>query len=188
MDTKQFDALTRALSTRRTALAGLAGGLAALLGLAAPDEVTAHNPAPACRKLKDRKRRRACLRRARAHNRTHQCRPLPPAVVCASVRRCDGVAVDNCGRLINCTCPLGKTCLPNGSCAQACVGDTPCSPGCLCSAESSVEGVRPCISTPQPCEVIPQACTSTAECPVGRFCREVGCDGLTKRCVSLCPA
>ena len=91
MEHNQFDALTRALSSRRAALAGGVGGLATLIGLPGAEEAAAHDATRACRRLNDRARRRACLRRARAHNRTHQCRPLPPAVVCASVARCDGV-------------------------------------------------------------------------------------------------
>lgn len=78
MDDRRFDALTRALSSRRTALGSVAGTLAALLGLALPEEAESHNFLARCRRIKDPQRRRACLRRARAHNRRHRLSPPPP--------------------------------------------------------------------------------------------------------------
>lgn len=72
MDTERFDALTRMLASRRSLAGGmLAGTLAVALGHGA----TAHNALPACRRIKDKRRRNACRRRARQHNARHanQC-------------------------------------------------------------------------------------------------------------------
>jgi hypothetical protein len=178
----RFDALTRTASTRRFALAGLFGGVTSLLGLPGPKQANAHDLAPRCRKLKDAKRRRACLRRARAHARTHRCKRQPPATVCASVRRCDGLAVDNCGKLVNCTCPVGKVCTDNGSCVQRCSG---CPAGCFCGTD--VEGGIACFMETQ-CAQIPQVCGSSATCLPGFRCIESGCGSGSenKRCVPVC--
>lgn len=78
MESNRFDTVTRSLSSRRATLTSLLGGVAALLGVAGVEEAGAHNPIPNCRRVADPKKRRACLRRARAHIRQrHTCRPQP---------------------------------------------------------------------------------------------------------------
>lgn len=195
MDDHRFDAFTRSLSSRRTALAGVLGSVVALLGLTLPEDTGAHNFVARCRKIKDGPRRRACLRRARAHNRKHQqtsCVPLAPATVCASLRRCSGTAADNCGRLINCTCPAGKDCSSNGSCLRTCVfgGANTCPTGCGCSRDA--ENVDACAPFGVSCDAAPQVCTATAECPPGYRCASVGLCGpggtLQLRCYPVCPS
>jgi hypothetical protein len=57
MDSDRFDAFTRSLSSRRSALGGLFGGLGALLALGLPEEVDAHNYLARCRRIQDPVRR-----------------------------------------------------------------------------------------------------------------------------------
>jgi hypothetical protein len=191
MRDSRFDDLARNLTSRRAALGRLLGGVTAMLGLPTPEEASAHVLAPRCRKLKDAKRRRACLRRARVHARTHRCKPKPPATVCATVRRCDGLAVDNCGKLVNCTCPVGRVCTDNGSCARSCpgLGSGTCPIDCFCTAD--MESRNSCFSQAvASCEQSPQVCASSADCPVGSRCVATICGlGIEgQRCFALCPS
>jgi hypothetical protein len=164
MDSARFDALTRVLSSRRTAMIGALGGLAALLSLPGSD-ADAHNPVPACNKIKNSARRRACLRRARQHNRSHICRPQPPSVTCAN--RC-GPILDNCRKQVNCTCPANQPCdLGSGTCI------------CLTDGQN-------CTSAPQCCqETIPTSCahsgTNTDELEGPTRCCRVKGFGCTSR-------
>lgn len=192
MDATRFDSLTRTLSSRRTALGGLlGGGIAALLGLVVPEEAPAHNLLPGCGKLPDAKKRQACRRRARIHNRQrHTCRPQPSAVTCAG--RC-GTWTNNCNKAVACfLCPTGRECLNNGSCAKTC-DDSPgsCPTGCTCPVYFSVEGARHCIPMTTHCGNAPQACTSTTQCPPGHHCQSTLCGpgaSPANRCVPLCPS
>lgn len=188
MDSEHFDALTRALTSRRTALGGLlGGGFAALLGLTLPEEASAHNLLPGCRKIKDLAKRRACLRRAQRHNRLRHCRPQPTTVTCAG--RC-GTWPNNCNKSVTCrACAPKLDCLNNGSCGRICtIPSAPCPNGCYCS-NFTVEGPQHCILAP-PCSDMPQTCASTTECPLGQQCQHTVCGpggSLSNRCVPLCP-
>ena len=191
MDFEKFDGLTRSFASRRAALTGLAGGVAALLGLVGEDEAIAHNAAAKCRKLSDPIKRRQCLRRARAHNRRHRCKAKPTAIVCGG--RC-GTTVDNCGKQISCPgCAVGKTCLGNGSCSRTCVvrgvpGDCPA--GCGCGIPAVDGGIHCIPLSISQCDQIPQVCTVTAQCPVGTFCGNAPCgpDSTDQgRCIPVCP-
>jgi hypothetical protein len=125
------------------------------------------------------RRRRACLRRARAHNRT--CHPNPAAVTCAG--RC-GVWPNNCGHPTRCpACPAGRTCTANGSCAEPCT-DGSCPSGCGCSIENW-EGTRACVPFIFECPT--QPCEGTAECPPGSQC-QVCTTGGPSVCFPLCPS
>lgn len=185
MDDAMFDALTRAVSSRRTALIGGLGAIAALVGLTPATD--AHDALRRCRTVRDPTRRRACQRRARAHNRKHRCRSRPRHRICAELRRCSGVAANDCGRLINCSCPGGHICLANGSCATNCerTGPLDCPEGCICVGPEVGDGSH-CVANTGICDQTPQACTSTVDCPPGTFCLVGPCDDLN-RCVPLCP-
>ena len=182
MDDHRFDALARTLRSRRTAVAGVLGGLTALLGLAVPEEAVGHNALARCRRIPSGTRRQACLRRARAHNRT--CHPQPVAVTCAG--RC-GLWNNNCGLAVACQCPTGLTCLSNGGCGRVCDPDFGiCPDGCVC-AQPSTEGPTVCQPSGLTCEQIPQICSSTAECPLGWFCQTNSCFGPpNNRCTPAC--
>ena len=187
MDDHRFDALTRSLSSRRTALGGVLGSIAGLLGLALPEEADAHNYLARCRRIQDPPRRRACIRRARAHNRSHQCVPSCAGKACGS----DG-CTGSCGTCPRgtcsagqCVCPAGQfgcaatLCCPNG---QACPGGQTCgacpanspalcsgvahspcgisSEGDGCGCVKSVQGAVACSAAYGGCV----ACTTDAQC------------------------
>jgi hypothetical protein len=187
MDNDRFDALTRGLSTRRTALISLLGSsLALFLGLTQPEEAGAHDPAAACWRLPDPARRRRCVIRARRHKRKqHTCRSQPKAVTCAG--RCGRVR-NNCRKGVNCTCPAGETCLGNGTCSRICEpGGAPvnCPAGCECGTDALEGGIHCTPGTIEECAQVPIVCTSTAQCPVGHFCSLPICNGQS-RCVPVC--
>jgi hypothetical protein len=176
MDSDRFDALSRRLSSRRTALTGLVGGVAAILGVSATKDVAAHNLAPACQKITDPVKRRKCLVRARRHKRQqHSCKPRPLAVTCAN--RC-GRFQNNCRKAVNCTCAAGKLCMSNTSCSRFCHPvNLPCPPGCICGLFAVETPTTPhCIpASITSCAQLTQVCASSAECPPGHFCSTGSC-------------
>jgi hypothetical protein len=185
MDGARFDRLARTLHSRRTALGGLLGGNLVLLGLAAPEAAEAHTirPLARCRRIQSAPGRRACLRRARAHNRS--CHPQTEATTCAG--RC-GVYPNNCGTAVGCPCLAGKDCLSNGSCAQACTDDTQCPTNCVCSY-ASTGGSGYCLSLTGQCSGPSDTCASTATCPPGSHCVTVSCGAggsKVKQCMPHC--
>jgi len=186
VDDTRFDALSRSLSSRRTALGGLIGGVAALLRFADPEEVAAHNPLAACEKLPNPERRRACRRRARAHLRRRHCQAESPLITCRGGCK---PRHNRCGKLLTCNCSFPKICLNNGSCARNCeFAPDVCPTNCLC-AGPSVEGRAHCAADPLTCgTTLTQACTSTLECPQVQFClTNSGCGGPNpNRCAPLC--
>jgi hypothetical protein len=191
MDSDRFDALSRVLSSRRAALTGVLGGVAALLGLPRVEEASAHNPIPACQKLADPTKRQACLRRARRHNRKqHSCKAKPLAVTCAD-GRC-GPRRNNCRRQVSCPCASGKLCLGNRTCSRFCGLSVPCPPGCACGAPDISGSLIHCLPlTISDCPQVPQVCTSSTECPFGHYCGRTVCGpGMTEqgRCIPVCPS
>lgn len=187
MDGTRFDAFTRSISSRRTALGGLlAAPLAVLISLATPQEAVAHDFRARCRHIEDRPRREACLRRARAHRR--RCHS-PQTVAAACAGRC-GVWPDRCGRARSCpACAVPKLCLSNGSCSQACSRSEECPGTCGCGPVAVGGDVRQCnVGPPLDCGSFPVTCTSTADCPVGSYCGVVASLCGTNRCVPLCPS
>lgn len=191
MNDGHFDSLTRTLSSRRIALAGLLSGVAALLSLSRLERGAAHIAKARCRRLHAPARRRACLRRASAHNRQHQCRVTPIEEVCAG--RC-GSATNNCGQRVACyLCPAGLTCLSSGSCAQSCQsGIGSCPTGCRCNRPEVGKDHRYCIpNSVTECPHIPMVCVSTTQCPLNHFCMVTGCGrdlAEEGRCTPVCQA
>jgi hypothetical protein len=194
MDDSRFDAFTRTLSSRRTALGGLLGGVAALLGLDQPEEAAAHNYVARCRRKRDPVVRHWCLRQARNHNRRHRtCRSITLAEACRNVD-C-GVVTDGCGRRRDCGwCASVHACLSNNGCAYYCGSAVPCPPGCICSGEPEC-ALCPqiCLNRTDPnllCDANPPwYCTHTADCPIGYKCEPVPCGpggAMERRCVATC--
>lgn len=176
MDAPRFDHLTRSLSSRRTAVSGLLGGaLATLLGEAA----SAHNPVPACRRIKDTRKRAACRRKAKRHNAQHCSGEGTP---CADCRTCQGgmcaadaslnnvaCGSDGTGRCLNGRCNPVPTCSPRyGSCAT--VAD-------CCSAGSTMA------TTTCPTEG-PEAHTCRGRSDPGQPCHDsMHCVGSSGGCI-----
>ena len=194
MESNRFDTLTRSLSSRRATLTSLLGGVAALLGVTSVEEAGAHNPIPSCRRVADPKKRRACLRRARAHiRRRHTCRPQPKSITCAD--RCDINARNNCRTTVACSCPAGELCLANKVCSRFCVvpgtaenpaGDCPL--GCTCGFPLIEDpSVLHCVPAGFTCAELNLAvCTSTSQCPVGLFCTPENPCGPSGVCIPRC--
>ena len=128
MEVARFDTLVRSLPTvgsRRQTLAGLLMAAIGLRGVTDLARVDAHDALNECREIKDPKRARVCVRRARKHKHQHcrRCpRPANPCQVatCSSRGTC-GVA----NRPRGFSCEDGLFC--NG--AETCDGHGNCLPG-----------------------------------------------------------
>jgi hypothetical protein len=104
------------------------------------------------------------------------CLPESRSATCAG--RC-GTWTNTCGQPVVCsTCPAGQQCLSNGSCAIVCDDNADCTGGNGCS-NPSVEGARHCI-TQTLLPLVP--CPSTADCPPGSHCQDIGFGGI---CIGL---
>jgi hypothetical protein len=176
MGTAGFDAFVRSWDrkSRRDSMRWLAGGAfgGALTRLDSAVTVA--------KKRKSKKKNR----------KAPPCVPQDPVALCAAS---GGTKSDNCGRVVVCPCPAGKSSLSNYSCAKTCTTGADC-PGadpptgvCGC-VYSSVEGPKYCLAPVQTCDRIPQVCTSTAQCPQGQFCAVTECPGDNRRCWPLCSA
>jgi hypothetical protein len=121
MDSARFDSLTRTLTaagSRRQALATLAGSLG-LLGWHGRDDAAAHNALKKCKK-KSGKQKKACIKKAKAHNATHTvAAPAPSGTSgctpnCSGGRNCgsNGCSGGSCG-----TCASGQRC-DGGMCVE----------------------------------------------------------------------
>ena len=126
MDANRFDALTRSLSSRRSAMGGLlGGGTLVLLGLPQPEEASAAR----CPKGKKACRKK-CIPRARCCTNA-DCQTRTTGKVCRQGR---------------CQCPPGKRlcgarCIPLASCCAA----AECRPGQTCSAAGACGPTSPLV-------------------------------------------
>ena len=154
MDDVRFDALTRSVTSgwrRRAVIAAIGATLAPLLGGADAD---AHNPLKACKK-KSGKQKKACIKKAKAHNAQHAAALLPPP------------PPPSCSELCNSACRYcytrvdGSHLCGNGQgspCSLPCRSDTDCidtggHPYCLTSKEDRATG-----------QITPMCPTGTPEC------------------------
>ena len=175
MDADRFDSLVRALTdtrSRRDVLRGLLAASLGLLGWSAAEDATAKE----CKKIKDKKKRKKCLKKAAA------CRPNCAGRVCGD---------DGCGGTCG-TCahvPCQDVC-QGGACLSA--NDSPCIFGgrCLngtCNPNPMCGGGGVSICSP----ANPEACCSKVcnndicapgfpgdECTVRTDCNGVGCIGF----------
>jgi len=110
------------------------------------------------------------------------CVPESLATTCA--RGC-GARTNNCGQPVNCPCAGGLTCLPNGSCAEACLDDNTCPNTCVCS-NPNTEGTQFCVKAENECEALTHTCTSSSQCPVGHQCQLTECAPNPMRCLPFC--
>jgi hypothetical protein len=140
MDQNRFDTLTRSLTTgwrRRAVISALGATLAPLLGGADAD---AHNPFKACKK-KSGQQKKACLKRAKAHNAQHAAALLPPPPPLS----CSELCSSDCAYCY--TRADGSYLCGNGAgtvCPWVCTSDTDCigtgHPYCLASQENRATG------------------------------------------------
>lgn len=166
MDSDRFDALTRSLASagsRRQAVRGLAAAAAALLGGLGlgldRDDAAAHNLLKRCRKIEDKKKRAACIKKAKKHKRRHAVSAPPSAPQCTA---------DSCPLPPGCSQPAFDACAEDlraaaeRSCGQECQ-DNPDSPACLTCLKPIVKNSLPDIEA---CLVA--ACDSTASASTAR--------------------
>jgi hypothetical protein len=188
MDAGRFDSLARSLTaarSRRGTLVAALGGAVGLLGLVHPQEAAARKkkkkPCPPCRKRKKGK-----------------CKPQPAGTPCTAFAggACqNGACVNLQGDEANCGA-LGATCAPTHVCqAGACFPVSTCpgnatarclgsgaftascnAPGApdLCVCSRSAEGNVVCTAQPPGDCADLTPCTSSASCPAGKACVEVG--------------
>ena len=183
MDASRFDALSRFFSdgTSRRRMMRLLGGLTlggAFTALPFVDVLAKkkHKKKKKCKKSQ-RKCGKKCL----------------PATSCCTTADCDNCETCQGGACVaNACCPEcpgDQVCLDNGSCAQACSGET-CPTDCNCSFDTT-EGANNCVQSGGTCEAFPQVCTSTAECATGQQCQQTTCGSggsFENRCWPLCTA
>jgi hypothetical protein len=157
-----FDQLTKSIGdgvSRRGLLRALAGGglTVGLLGWTAVPDAAAKS----CKKIKDKKKRRAC--RKKAQGATGQLpAPPPPPVACPSG-----------------TFALAGRCAP--TCGQGCADR-----GGTCAG--AFDGFQFCALNIGSCAAIPKVCSSHADCTAQEFCSFAGCgpnDEVVKRCVPI---
>jgi hypothetical protein len=179
MEHSRFDDLIRSLAHARSrrALTRLLGGL----GLGSPFAVLgAHGMAA---KGKKGKKRRKKHKRSTATS----CVPEAAGVTCAGAP-CGSVRSNTCGQAVNCGCPLGFNCLPNGTCARPCTGHSGdcvgCGTGVFCTS-ANTEGLQHCVVESR-CADHPVCTLATSECPRGTQCQECGI-GEGNRCIPIAP-
>ena len=189
MDARCFDKLTRGLgsmTTRRGTLAAVLSGALSLLGWGSALDAAAHDLLPTCKKIKDKAKRKKCLKKAKAHHTTHLSEsppppPPPPGVTCTP--NCAG---KNCG-LDGC----GGVCGPcdDGTCtAGICVcrdGEEVCQGTCV-AACGTLQVRRPgtctCCGRPfSPCQAGSSVCCSQL-CPSGPSGGVCGGRGVGEAC------
>jgi hypothetical protein len=203
MDAERFDNLARTLQARSRrgffgVLSGLTlgGALASWLGLgeaAARKGKHAQGEGKKGKGKKKKKKRGGGQGTVQPGAGSAPPPPPPPGCVaepaeetCAG--RC-GTWVNTCGEAVVCpSCPAGRTCLANGSCAAPCAEpNTVCTDfgtTCVCGP-TNVEGQRYCVIPQSDAACAQQAsCASTAQCPPGQTCQVCGVSGL--RCLPVC--
>lgn len=161
MDGERFIGITRVISSRRSALAALAG----LLPLALADAAAARTSK---RKRRNKKR----------------CKRLRVRFSCTG--SCAAHKIDTCGRTVQCQCASGTTCQSNQSCGVSCA-TAPCPEGSGCTC--SMTEPRLCLAPFTACERVLLPCESIDDCPPRTTCEETPCGeagAMVKRCVQLC--
>jgi len=171
MHANRFDTLARSLTTAGSRRLLLGTVCAGLLGAVIPDRTDAKKkPCSPCKKRKHGK----CKKKK------------PDGTVCAGGTcqggRCLAAAAQPLPPLPCGGCPSGHACLDNGSCASVCTLIEGCPTSCACN--TSVEAEFHCTQTKLTCALVPQACITTADCPLGHHCQGTGCG--SSRCTPLC--
>lgn len=193
MDGDRFDDLTRALAahggSRRRFLGGLAAA-AVLLGGIGADDAEAHSTLARCRRITDRKKRAACIRRARAHARTHAAPPPPPppppptdaaplctADGCPLPPGCSQEAVDACAIALR-----DRVVVDAEPCRAECEAD----PNAAACQQCLAPFVRALLPEAEAC--LAQACSAPAPSPALVAARAFGAAAVwwERRCATEC--
>jgi hypothetical protein len=180
MDADRFDTLARSLITarsRRGASAAVLGGALGLLSWHLGEDAQAHNALLACKK-KSGKAKKACLKKAKAHNAQHVAEtPLPPPPVCSP-------ACGLCQQCVNGTCDTAPNFTPCGRCKDCFAGA--CEPvpdgrrcgTCLeCKAGTCVNQACLVCEACRDNVCVPRQCSPPDECQV-----DCQCNPATGRC------
>ena len=170
MDGPRFDTFTRSLTAARSRRAAVGVALGSALGLLGvhPEQAEAHNPLKKCKKINDKQKRRACIKKAKKHNATHTVAAPAPTGTAACTPNCSGGR--NCG---------GDGC--SGSCGS-CSGTETCGGG----GAAGVCGCTPttCAAQGKNCGTIADGCGGTPDC--GTCGTGQRCAGGT--CQEICAA
>ena len=132
MDGEQFDELARTLverqAPRRSAVRILAGSALGLLGWHGFDSASAHDTSKKCKKVKDKKKKKACIKKAKKHAGQHASEGSSSS---PTSDPCDGVT---CLAVAN-----GTAACQNGACVVAScdAGFTRCGNACVEAAGGS---------------------------------------------------
>jgi hypothetical protein len=219
MDADRFDTLLRLLSetpTRRGALglltgSALGGGLGALLGLSSPENAAAHNPLKKCKKINDKGKRKACVKKAKEHNAAHNASntTLPPVGCPAGTSPCGAggacILTDLCCKEDAdcpeatfgpmecldgvCDCPRGGRPCPLGGggwyCCDASNGETCCNDDSCCTATCTVQDREcACPGGSGPCSDEFSGITYWSCCAAGDTCHDDGLSCSTTTCTA----
>jgi hypothetical protein len=192
MDARRFDVLSRALATtpsRRGALRLLAGASFGRLVAPGADDVAAHNALKKCKKLKDKAKRKKCLKKARSHNAAHRTPPpgatSPPrgSTPPPCVPQCDGKACgpDGCGSVCGiCAVAICQTatCTAGGECAISPLPDgAGCGGPCQECRGGTCSGIKADGVSCGTCRIcVGGACEPDS---AGTICAQASCNGLT---------
>lgn len=196
MDAVRFDALARALSSRRVALAGLLVSTLGLLGRHGIGDILAHDPSRKCKK-KSGDQKKKCLKKAKKHKAQHarEAPPAPteapPAPTCSDgIKNGSETGVD-CGGTCQ-RCATGQGCTSPNDCASAFCSGGSCQTCTMDPCGSDVNGACICRGTDPPtanvCVTnsgrIADCGSGGAEsCPPGEFCiNNVGIRACYKPC------
>jgi hypothetical protein len=201
MDQHHFPAWTRSvrsLPSRRDVVRALAGSGLGLGALRLSDAVAAKNKKKGKKKRKKKNTQQRCTPNCTERTCGNDgcggsCGTCGSAQVCRGGACCTpdsfsatcggrcGTWTNNCGQPVVCpTCPDGRTCSSNGTCAIVCDDPTDC-PSVRCNGCSNLntDGVRQCIA-----DVTTKRCSVTADCPPGAHCQDLG--GNNGFCIELC--
>jgi hypothetical protein len=212
MDADRFDTLARsftATGTRRRALAGLGGALG-LLGLAHPDDVVAAKSGkckPKCDECEKCDKGKCERKNGEKRCKKGKCKPKAAGTSCTAFAgglcqngTCVNVRADeaSCGRLGNACGPTqvcqDGSCFSRSTCpatiTSLCTSGTECASGSDCFCARSAEGNVLCLQN-ETLGPTPPPCQTSADCPPGEACVDIGGCGSfpdgTKTCMAPCP-
>jgi hypothetical protein len=197
VDADRFEALLRSFApipSRRATLRLLAGSAFGSFFTRGGGDAAAHNALKKCKKIRDKAKRKKCVKKAKAHNAQHRTAPASPPPFCAvnpestpcgaggTNQCCGGVCVDTASDATHCggcgqPCPLDRPTCCDGECVNTsgdpahCFGcGNACLPGDICGGQGSC------------CTPIYASCQQTAD----RCCGASICSGINSQGQQVC--